>query len=166
MTIPTSGWLGLDRIKVELAMDGLNPPANDINNGWFRLLANRQGDRQPIDFGAFRGRGCRFDGNAGVYDPGGTGEMWQFDPRMPFFNATLASLQMVFQRQARRYDALVEMWGDPGTRVPIFVQNATTGIAYRFTYSGDGTYYYMNNVDGNFMRYGSGDWFMIVPDMR
>lgn len=64
MTIPTTGPLGIDRIKFELAMDKLNPPANDLNNVWFRLLAGKSGGVISMD--DFRGASCRFDGHPSV----------------------------------------------------------------------------------------------------
>ncbi|MEX3555348.1 MAG: hypothetical protein VB131_01535 [Burkholderia gladioli] len=166
MTIPTTGLLGIDRIKVELAMDGLNPPANDLNNYWLRRLANKPSG--PISFADFRGRGCRFDGHLNVSDPyeTGGGDI-QADFSFPFFNTSCLHLRIAHQLAVNRWGAAVYLQSNIDFNVKIWVWNSTTNLAYTFVRNPQemGTYR-AENVNPSFMRLGNGDWFVIAPDLR
>ncbi|WBF05217.1 hypothetical protein [Burkholderia phage CSP3] len=169
MTIPTSGQFSLYDLKAELGMDGLNAgiAANDLNNGWFRRLAGRGGDRSPISFSDFRGKGCRYYGRPNVYDDGSGGA--RADLNSPLFDGQWLSIARVYIPQAHRYDTSATATGSiaAGEHRNLYVLNVTTGIAHTLTWYNttvDGVAVYGGvNVDANWLRVGAGDIILALP---
>jgi hypothetical protein len=170
MTIP-QGPVDINRIKVELGMDGLNAAvaANDLNNYWFRRLAQRPGDRQPISVSDFWDKGCRYDGNPGTSYVGGVVATTTADFWVPFFNGQLRQAQMIYDGNARRIDGYVSITGEwaNGDHRPVWVWNVTTGISYALGWANtsvDGVgLWAVSNIDGNWLRAGAGDRIMVLP---
>ncbi|MBU9386644.1 hypothetical protein [Burkholderia multivorans] len=167
MTLPASGPLDLNRIKIELGMDGLNPPANDLNNGWFRRLAGRGGDRQPISFADFRGKGCRWDGNLTVTNNGGSPSWINSSSYIfsPLFDGQWYYLQMGFNGMSRQYTGTVytsnsQWWQE---RRPVWAWNVTTNISYTFYPTETAGEFRAGNIDGNWLRAGTNDRFVLLP---
>jgi hypothetical protein len=171
MTI-TQGPLDINRIKIELGMDSLNAAvaANDINSYWFRRLAQRPGDRQPISMSDFWNKGCRVDGYPNVTNDGGspnwanTADLW-----VPFFNGQLRQAQMTYNGTSRRYDGLVSITGEwaTGDHRPVWVWNVTTNVAVQLSWANtsvDGVgLWTASNINGAWLRAGAGDRIMVLP---